>query len=124
MNNSVFGKTKVNLRNRVLVEPVTVTRLLHKWVAKPTFCRGSPITDCWTVIQSKVATLTLNQPMYVGFPVLELSKLHMYDFHYNHVKVKYPHVNQIQLLFTDTDSLVDAVQTYNIYKDMATDAAD
>ena len=56
--------------------------------------------------------------------MLELSKLHMYDFHYNHTKVKYFHANQLRLLFTDTDSLAYAVQTDDIYKDMATDAAD
>ena len=47
----------------------------------------------------------------------------MSDFHYNHMKVKYPHANQLQLLFTDTDSLDYAVQTDDIYRDMATDAA-
>ena len=55
---------------------------------------------------------------------LELPKLHVYDFHYNYMKVKYPHANQLRLLFTDTDSLAYAVQTDDIYKDMATDAAD
>ena len=123
MNNSVFGKSQENLRNRVNVDLVTDARLLRKRVAKPTLCRGKPITDCLTVIQSKVATLTLNRPIYVGFTVLELSKLHMYDFHYNHMKVKYPHANQLRLVFTDTDSLAYAVQTDDIYKDMAIDAA-
>ena len=124
MNNSVFGKPQENLRNRVRVELVTDARLLRKSVAKPTFCRGKPITDCLTVIQCKVATLMLNRPIYVGFTVLELSKLHMYDFHYNHMKVKYPHANQLRLLVTDTDSLTYAGQADDIYKDMATDAAD
>ena len=40
------------------------------------------------------------------------------------MKVKYPHAKQLRLLFTDRDSLAYAVQTDNIYKDMATDAAD
>ena len=88
----------------------------RKRVVKPTFCRGKPIIDCLTVVQSRVANLTLNRPIYVGFTVLELSKLHMYDFHYNHMRVKYPHANQLRLLFTDTDSLACAVQTEDIYK--------
>ena len=123
MNNSVFGKPQEKLRNRVYVELVTDARLLRKRVAKPTFYRDNP-TDCLSVIQSKVAILTLNRPIYVGFTVLELSKLHMYDFHYNHMKVKYPYANQLRLLFTDTDSLAYVVQTGDIYKDIATDAAD
>ena len=59
----------------------------------------------------------------MGFSVLELSKLHMYDFHYNHMCVKYPRANQLRLLFTDTASLAYAVQTGDIYRDMADDAA-
>ena len=47
----------------------------------------------------------------------------MYDFHYNHMCVKYPRADQLRLLFTDTDSLAYAVQTDDIYKDMADDTA-
>ena len=52
---------------------------------KASFCRGNLITDCLTVIQCKVGTLTSNRPIYMGFSLLELSKLHMYDLHYNHM---------------------------------------
>ena len=117
MNNSDIGKTQENLRNRVGVELITYARLLQKPVVKPSFYRGNPITDYLTVIQCKVQTLTLNRLIYVGFTVLELSKLHMYDFHYNHMKVKYPRANQLRLLFTDTDSLAYVVQTDDIYKE-------
>ena len=103
MNNSVFGKTQEILRNRVHVELITDARILRKRVAKPSFYRGNPITDCLTVVQYNVVTLTLNRPIYVDFSGLELSKLHMYDFHYNHICVKYPRANQLRLLFTDTD---------------------
>ena len=122
MNNSVFGKTQENLRKRVPVDLITDAAVLGKRVAKPSFCRGIPITDCLTVVQCKVQTLPLNHPIYVGVTVLELSKLHMYDFHYNHMKMKYPHADQLRLLFTDTFSLAYAVQTENIYEDMASDA--
>ena len=40
------------------------------------------------------------------------------------MKIKHPHANQLWLLFTDTYSLAYAVQTDDIYKDIATDAAD
>ena len=87
MNNSVFGKTQENLRKRVQVDLITDAAVLRKRVAKPSFCRGIPITDCLTVVQCKVQTLVLNRLIYIGFTVLELSKLHMYDFHYNHMKI-------------------------------------
>ena len=114
MNNSVFGKTQENLRKRAHVELIRDAGILSKRVAELNFCRGNPITDCRTAIQCTVATLTLNRPIYVGFSVLDLSKLHMYNFHYNHMCIKYPHHCQLRLLFTGTDSLTYAVQTEDI----------
>ena len=77
MNNSVFGKTQENRRKRVQVELVTDARLLRKRVANRIFAGARQLQ---IVVQTTVATLTLNRPIYVGFTVLELSKLHMYDF--------------------------------------------
>ena len=119
MNNSVFGKTQENLIKRVNVDLITAANTLRK----PGFCRRILIADCLTVVQCKVQALTLNRPIYVGFTVLELSKLHMYNFHYNNMKTKYPHADQLRLLFTDTDSLAYAVQINDIYEDIADDAA-
>ena len=45
--------------------------------------------------------LKLNKPIYVGCTVLELSKWLMYDFRYNFIKKHF----DVELLFTDTDSL-------------------
>ena len=81
MNNTVFGKTHENIRKHVNVELITNAKILKKRVAKPAFSRGDIITEDLTIIQSKITTLKLNRPVYVGFIVLELSKLHMYSFH-------------------------------------------
>ena len=87
MNRTVFGKAQENLRKCVQVELITDAGILRKRIAKPNFCRGNPITDCLTGIQCTVATLTLNRPIYVCFSVLDLSKLHKWNFHYNHMCV-------------------------------------
>ena len=39
------------------VDLVTDAAVLHKRVAKPSLCRGIPITDCLTVVHCKVQTL-------------------------------------------------------------------
>ena len=56
--------------------------------------------------------LTLNKPIYVGFSILELSKLLMYKFHYDYVCNKY----DAKLLFTNTDSLVYEINSEDVYK--------
>ena len=62
--------------------------------------------------QAKVE-LTLNQSIYVGFVILDLSKTSMYDFHYNYIKRKYP---DLTLLFNYTDSLLYQIQTDDVYE--------
>ena len=41
------------------------------------------------VIHKNKVTLTLNKPTYIGMCILELSKVLMYEFHYDYLKNKY-----------------------------------
>ena len=47
--------------------------------------------------------------------ILELSKVLMYEFHYDYIKNKYG--NNSKLLFTDTESLMYEIKTEDIYED-------
>jgi hypothetical protein len=60
----------------------------------------------------------LNKPIYVGQAILDLSKLHMYNFYYNKLKPIYG--DRMTLLHTDTDSLILHIETPNVYDDMVT----
>ena len=102
MNNSVFGKTMENLRKRVNIELVTDEKRLNKLSAKPTYVSSKIFNENLVGVHTKKERLLLDKPSYVGMCILDLSKTHMYDFHYNYIKKKYP---DSQLLFTDTDSL-------------------
>ena len=61
--------------------------------------------------------LVLNRPVYVGMSILDLSKSLMYDFYYNQMKAQYG--DRVELLYTDTDSLLLEIQTEDVYSDMA-----
>lgn len=118
MNNSVFGKTMENVRNRVNVKFVTNQRSYDLLVRKPTYKRNVLISEEneLTGVEMSKTEVKLDKPIYLGFAILEYSKLLMQRFHYGYIKPKYG--NKATLLFTDTDSLAYCIETKDIYKDM------
>ena len=68
------------------------------------------------VIHRLRATIVQNKPIYIGLCILELSKVHMFRFHYDVMLARYG--PNCRLLFTDTDSLTYHVMINDIYEDM------
>ena len=122
MNNSVFGKTMENIRNRVNVKLVNTKNKLRKLVAKPNFKSCKIFNENLVSVHMKKTSLTMNKPVYLGMCILDLSKTIMYDFHYNYIKSKYG--DKAKLLFSDTDSLMYEIQTEDFYKDISGDVKD
>ena len=119
MNNSVFGKTMENIRNRVDVKLVNTEEKLKKLVAKPNFRSRKIFSENLISVHMKKTSLTMNKPVYLGMCILDLSKTIMYDFHYQYIKPKYG--DKAKLLFTDTDSLMYEIETEDFYKDISGD---
>ena len=118
MNNSVFGKTMENLKNRIdvrLVRPHKTDRV-RKLISSPLFARATVFSDTLAGIQMHKNKISLNRPVYTGMCILDLSKTLMYDFYYNHLKLRYG--SRCDLLYTDTDSLLLEIKTNDVYKDM------
>ena len=122
MNNSVFGKTMENIRNRVNIKLVNDRDKAKKLAAKPNFKHLNIFCEELIAVHMKKTSLIFNKPVYLGMCILDLSKTIMYDFHYNYIKNKYR--NKAKLLFTDTDSLMYEIETGNFYKDISEDVKD
>ena len=116
MNNSVFGKTMENIRNRTDVQLVKTEERCRKLVSKPTFNSFKIFSSTLAAVHMHRTKLKFDKPVYVGLSVLDLSKTLMYDFHYNTIKKKYK--ANAQLLFTDTDSLCYSICTKDVYDDI------
>ena len=122
MNNSVFGKTMENIRNRVNVKLVNTEERLKKLSAKPNYKSCKIFNENLISVHMKKTSLTMNKPVYLGMCILDLSKTIMYDFHYQYIKPKYG--AKAKLLFTDTDSLMYEIETEDFYKDISKDVKD
>ena len=112
MNNNVFGKTMENLRKQVDVRLVTKEKKLDKLTSKPTFVSSKIFNENLMAVHKVKETLTLNRLTYLGMCILDLSKMPMYDFHYNYIKKKYN--SRARLLFTDTDSLTYKIEAEDV----------
>ena len=119
MNNSIFGKTMEYLCKRVDVRLVTDEKKPDKLTTKPTYVSSKIFSENLMAVHKVKETLTLNRPAYVGMCILDLSKMLMYDFHYNYIKKKYD--NRARLLLTDTGSLTYEIEVEDVYKDFWND---
>ena len=120
MNNSVFGKTMENIRRHRDIKLVNNKEDYLKQVMKPNFKAGVLMkTDLMSCEMGKVK-INMNKPVYLGQAILDLSKIIMYEFHYDYMKKKYKDSN-LKLLYMDTDSLVYNIKTNDFYRDIAED---
>jgi len=129
MNNAVFGKLMENVRRRIDYRIVMNEKSARRYAARPTY-RHSTIIKADNLedendpsiigIMLKKNEVTLDKPIICGVCVFDVSKVVMYDYHYNTIKKRYG--NKSKLLMTDTDSLVYDIETEDVYKDMVDDS--
>ena len=61
----------------------------------------------------------MNETVYLGFSILDLNKVVIYEFQYYCVKLKYR--ENAKLCYMDTDSFIVHVKAEHIHKDIAED---
>ena len=120
MNNAVFGKMCEDLRKRIDVRLVSSQPAAERYIAQPNFDSFKILNEDVTMIKMNKTSILWRKPTFVGFTILELSKLHMYKFHYKHLVPLYTYGGscKAKLLFTDTDSLCYEITTPDLYGDM------
>ena len=112
-SNCIYGKSIENIMKRINVKLINDKKTYQKIVNKPNFISQKIIDKNFVAVHCPEKVLTLDKPVYVGFCILELSKLLMYQFHYDYVLITF---NDAKLLFTDTDSLVYKIRDGNVYE--------
>ena len=80
MNNAVYGKTCENQRKRTDIHRVNDRVKAAKLVDKPHCLDARLFNEKLVGIEMQKVKMLLTKPSYVGFVVLELSKLHMLKY--------------------------------------------
>jgi DNA polymerase type B, organellar and viral len=125
LNNSLYGKLMQNLRKNTRIHFVSEVIAAERQLSKHTCIGWSEINETFSVVHQRQTKIFWNKPTIVGFSILDLSKLLMYQFHYRTMVPLYTvvkpdgrHECKLRLLFTDTDSLCYEVESKDLYRDM------
>ena len=119
LNNAFYGKTMENVRNRLGLKFFKKDdyKEIIKYQSKLTF-NGihKSYENCDSYVFKKNEVL-MDKPIYLGFAVLELSKMHMYETYYDKLQAYFGQEN-FQLHCIDTDAFVLSVNTKDIINDL------
>ena len=119
MNNLVFEKTMENIRRHRDIKLVNNQKDYLKAVMHPNFKSGTLLGPDLIGCEMGKIKVVMNKPVYLGQAILDLSKLIMYEFHYDYMLPKYG--EHIKLCNMNTDSFVYDINIEDFYKDVAGD---
>ena len=78
-----------NSRKTLKIGIVDNAKDYKKYVWKSIFASQKIFSKDFVAIHEIKPVLTLDKPIYVGFRILDLSKLSIYEFHYKSMKLKH-----------------------------------
>ena len=118
MNNAFFGKTMENVRERVNLEIIPHTNIdqIIKRQSKLSFKGIVNHYSEFSVYKYDKEKTVFDKPIYLGFSVLELSKLLMYEFYYHKLQPYYS--SSVKLHYMDTDSFILSIKTGDLINDL------
>ena len=119
ISNSVFGKTMENVRNHRDIRIVTTDKRRIILASEPNYHSTKYISKDLLIMEIKKTVVRVNEPIYLGQAILDISKTLMYEFWYDYIKPKYG--DKARLYYMDTDSFVLYIKTEDFYKNIAGD---
>ena len=119
LNNAFYGKTMENVRNRLGLKFFRKDEYkeILEFQSKLTFNGIHKSYENCDSYSFKKNEVLMDKPIYLGFAVLELSKLHMYETYYDNIQPYFGQEN-IQLHYMDTDSFILSINTNDIIRDL------
>ena len=86
MNNPDFGKTMENVRNHRDIKLVTSDKRRKRLVSKPNYHSHKNFSEHLMAIEMKKKSVKMIKLIYLGMPILDISKTIMYKFWYDYIK--------------------------------------
>ena len=107
-----------NIRKHRNIKLVTTEEKYLHTVMKPNFKSGVRFGENLMGCEMGKIKVVMKKPVYLWQAILDLSKIIMYESHYDYMKPKF---KDPQLCYMDTDSLIYNIKTEDFYTDIADD---
>ena len=107
MNNSFYGKTIENIRKRLnldMIDKSDIHKILNRQ-SKLSFDVKIAEYEIFNLYSFNKETIKFTKPIYIGYSVLELSKLSMYEWYFDKMK-PCSREDNLELHYLDTDSFI------------------
>ena len=107
-----------NIRKHRNIKLITTGEKYLCTVMKPNFKSGTLFSENLMGCEMGQIKVVMKKPVYLEQAILDLSKIIMYEFHYDYMVPKYS-LEKLKLCYMDTDSLIYNVKTEDFYTDIA-----
>ena len=103
-----------NVGNHRDIKLVTSDKRRKRLDSEPNYHSHKIFSEHLMAIEKKKIRLKIAKPIYLGRPILHISKTLMYEFWYDYINPKYG--DRAKLLYTDTDSFIINIKTEDFLK--------
>ena len=125
INNAIYGHTLLNPLNYA-----TQAKICHygnssnmlKSLSKPTFRKVDIINEDRFLVTYNRSSVKASSPIYVGYSILDHTKLYMYRFWFSTIVPTYG--KRAQFVYSDTDSFISNIESDDIIKEIQGPLAD
>ena len=122
LSNSLYRKTMENPEKQSKVKLCNDSSMYENYIGKPNFKNAKRINSELVGVEMKYSSIKINKPFYIGMSILDLSKWHMYNFHYNVMKPIFG--DRVHLLYRDMDSFIYKISSADVYEELRPHARD
>ena len=88
----------------------------ENYVGKPNFKNAKRINSKLVGVEIKYSSIKINKPFYIGMSILDLTKWHMYNFHYNVMKPIFG--DRLHSLYMNMDSFIYEISSDDVYEEL------
>ena len=108
-----------NVRNHKDIKLVTSDKRKKRLVSEPNYYLHKTFSHHLMAIEMKKTRVKMTKPLYLGMPILDISKILMYEFWYDYISPK--NGDRAKLCYADTDSFIIYIKTEDFFEDICND---